>query len=79
MMTDPTAYFKCHQCHRIVDRHREPMMQFSGGTQCIGLQPSFRSYCIDCWIIVSRDSGNHIGGLSGREFASVVTERMNQT
>ena len=76
---DPTRHFKCHKCHRIVDRNREPMMQFSGGTQCYGLQPSFYSYCLDCWIIVSNENVNRIGGISGREFASVVTERMNQT
>ena len=75
-LPDVLRFFKCHRCERVVDRDKELMMQYSGGNQTLGLQRPFRSFCLDCYCIVSKE-GRGLGGLTGREFASVASEIMN--
>ena len=75
---DPTKYFKCYRCHRKVDRTKELMMQFSGGNQTFGLANILRDYCWDCYFIVKREAEGRLSGLTGREFASVASELMNE-
>ena len=77
-MNDPTLYFKCYRCHETFDRAKEVMMHFSGGNQCYGLQRPIHTYCFNCWLVVSRENVNPIGGLTGREFANVASELMNE-
>ena len=77
-MNDPTLRFKCYRCHKTFDRAKTFMMQFSGGNQCYGLQRPFHTYCFNCWLIVSKENKNRLGGVTGREFASVVSELMNE-
>ena len=69
-------FFKCHRCERVVDREKELMMQYSGGSQTLGLQRPFHSYCWDCYCIESKE-GRGLGCLTGREFASVATTVIN--
>jgi len=69
-------YCKCYRCERVVDREKELMMQYSGGNQTLGLQRPFHSYCWDCYCILSK-GGNGLGGISGREFAIVASEIVN--
>ena len=75
-LPDVVRFFKCHRCERVVDREKELMMQYSGGNQCYGLQRPFHSFCLDCYCIVSKE-GRGLGGLTGREFASVASAIMN--
>lgn len=74
---DCIRYFKCYRCERKVDRAKERMMQYSGGNQTLGLQRPFHSYCWDCYCIESRE-GRGLGGITGREFASVASKLMNK-
>jgi hypothetical protein len=73
---DAIRFFNCYKCHRKVDRAKELMMQYSGGNQTLGLQRPFHSYCWDCYCIESKE-GRGLDGITGREFASVVSEVMN--
>ena len=75
---DPTRYFKCYRCHRKVDREKEFMMQFSGGNQTLGLANTLRDYCWNCYWVVKQEAEGHLGRLTGREFASVVSEWVNE-
>ena len=77
-LNDPTRYFKCYRCHRKVDRTKEFLMQFSGGNQTLGLANILRDFCWNCYWIVKREAEGRLSGLSGREFAFVVTETKNQ-
>lgn len=75
---DPTRYFKCYRCHRRVDRTKEFMMSFSGGNQTFGLANILRDYCWECYFIVKQEAEGRLSGLTGREFASVASELMNE-
>lgn len=77
-LNDPRRYFKCYRCQRKVDRAKEFMMQFSGGNQTLGLANILRDFCWDCYWVVKREAEGRVSGLTGREFASVATELMNE-